>query len=106
MNSSHRDKFGLCPRDWKNIREVFSRFPQINNVTIFGSRAMGNYKDGSDIDLAVMESGIDNMDIINLKAAFDESDLPYNVDILYYPEVQNISLKDHIDRVGLKIETS
>ena len=52
-------KFGLSDRVIKELQEVFNRHKNINKVLIFGSRAKGNYRDGSDIDLAALGTGLD-----------------------------------------------
>ncbi len=94
-------KFGLKQRDIRTIQEVFRRFPQIKKVVMLGSRAMGNFKRGSDVDLAVM----DNIkpEIVS-KASYilnEETTLPYLFDLLHYKSISNKELKRHIDEEGV-----
>ncbi len=42
---------GLNAHDTEKIRAIFKKFPQIDKVILYGSRAMGTYKPGSDIDI-------------------------------------------------------
>lgn len=46
--------FGLAHAIITDFHRVFARYPDIERVRIFGSRAKGTYKDNSDIDLAVI----------------------------------------------------
>ncbi len=50
--------YGLSPTIIEDLRQVFAHYPDIHQVLIFGARAKGNYKDGSDIDLAVIAPGM------------------------------------------------
>ena len=82
--------------------DVFSRFSEVQEAVLFGSRAKGNNRQGSDIDIAV--KGTVSKDVLSaLLVAFDETVLPYFVDIVVYDHIKNIALKEHIDRVGICI---
>lgn len=94
-------KFGLSERNIETINRVLSKYPSISCVQIFGSRAKGNYKTGSDIDLAIMNNGFSNEDLIRIKADFAESSLPFFVDIINYQTISHPELKEHIDRAGI-----
>lgn len=91
---------GLTKRDQETIWAIFERYPKIEKVYVFGSRAKESFKEGSDIDLVIMHGGISYLDLIRIKSAFEDSDLPYTVDVLSYPDIKNKELKEHIDRVG------
>lgn len=74
----------------------------MNEAILFGSRAKGNYKPGFDIDLAV--KGVVSKDVLSrLLTAFEETVLPYFVDIVVYDNIKNEALREHIDRVGVGI---
>ena len=77
----------------KNINQYVSNVTQVN---LFGSRAIGNYKDYSDIDL-VLYGDIDDKDCNKLWTIFYESALPYKVDIINYKNIVCIPMKRHID---------
>ncbi|MCK5915616.1 MAG: nucleotidyltransferase domain-containing protein [Deltaproteobacteria bacterium] len=80
---------------------ILGEYPEIKTVVVFGSRAKGTYKSGSDIDLVIMDSGVDDSVLCKLNNDFSDSCLPYFVDLIYYPTLENSALKEHIDRVGV-----
>ncbi len=92
---------GLTERDRQTIYSILANYPAVQSVTIFGSRVKGTFKPGSDIDLAIMNDEPTKLDLIRLKSEFDDSDLPYVVDIVKYPSIKLKELKMHIDRVGI-----
>lgn len=94
------DDFGLKVDDLNKIRIVFQKFPQIKEVKIYGSRAKGNYRAGSDIDLTLIGENLDLnlMNLLSLK--LDDLLLPYLFDVSVYEKIENPDFKQHIDRVG------
>jgi len=93
--------FGLTDRDIAQILAVIRKFPQVEKVLIFGSRAKGNYKPGSDVDLAVKGKNIGYRDITRLSVSLNEDlPLPYFFDVVHYETLDNVALIAHIDRVG------
>jgi predicted nucleotidyltransferase len=93
---------GLNDSDVSIIKGIFNKYPEVESVYLFGSRAKGNFKKGSDIDLAIMNK-LPNTSIINrIKDLFEDSSLPYLTDLIYYPEINHPELKDHITRVGIE----
>ena len=94
-------KFGLLYSDIAFISNVFLNYTAIDEVVIFGSRAKGNYKNGSDVDLAIKSQTIGNEELNAIDDALNEnSNLPYKFDIVHYEKIQTPELKEHIDRVG------
>lgn len=93
--------FGLKDFDIKYIIQKISEFKQIKKAVIFGSRAKGNYKAGSDIDIAIIGDDVDFNVISKLHSLLEnQGPMPYLFDIIYYTHLDNEALKDHIDRVG------
>ena len=92
--------FGLSENTYQLICSILSNFPGIEKAIIYGSRAKGNYRIGSDIDLAIIGDQLTFDIVINLLNILDESDLPYNFDITLYKSIDNLELKEHIDRAG------
>lgn len=78
---------------------VFSTHPSIEQVLLFGSRAQGNYKRGSDIDLA-LTGPIDSSELGAVAWELDDLLLPWEMDLLSYEKLRNPDLRDHIRRVG------
>lgn len=91
---------GLKQRDIETINNIFKKYKEIKTVYLFGSRATGNYKTGSDIDFAVMNK-VDDEIIYKLIDDFEESSLPYFVDVINYCTIDNEYLKANIDKYGI-----
>ena len=94
-------KFGLTEKEIKAIQNVIRQFPQIKKVVIFGSRAMGNFKRGSDVDLAVMGKADQELAPRVSGLLNEETTLPYRFDIVSYHSISNVELKRHIDEKGM-----
>jgi uncharacterized protein len=93
-------KFGLKQSDIDKIHAVFSAFPQIETVIIYGSRAKDRFKTGSDIDLSLIGHDL-NLNLFNrLNHELDDLMLPYTFDISILEQITNLDLLGHIDRVG------
>lgn len=91
---------GLSEQDLQIISNVCRRFPKIESVVLFGSRAMGNFKKGSDVDLA-LTGKIDHAMLNQLKSVLEnDCPVPYFFDIIDYASIENKDLKAHIDQYG------
>lgn len=95
-------KFGLADNVIQSIQQVFESNSKVDEVIIFGSRAKGNYREGSDIDLAVKGYDITFKDILKLKGSLDDLNLPYEIDIVNYAKIKDEEVIEHIDRVGIE----
>lgn len=93
-------KFGLTKSELEQIYKIFKSVPEIKQVLIFGSRAMGNYRRTSDIDFAL--KGDINFDIVaHVKYQLDEeTTLPYFFDVVDYQNISDKELKKQIDKYG------
>ncbi len=92
--------FGLKDDTINKIKNVFSFFPQVKEVVIYGSRAKGNYKPGSDIDLTFKGENL-NLRILNqISFKLDELYLPYAFDLSIISQIENQELIEHINRNG------
>jgi predicted nucleotidyltransferase len=91
--------FGLYPNSYKQLLSIFQKCENIEKVIIYGSRAKGNYREGSDIDFTLI-GNLNYDDILKLKHEFEESTIPYLIDISIFSDLQSESLIDHINRVG------
>ncbi|NLN48098.1 MAG: nucleotidyltransferase domain-containing protein [Clostridiales bacterium] len=93
--------YGLLNRDLDYIICAIKKYPEIDETIIFGSRAIGNYKKGSDVDIVVKGVRIDDKTIARLSDDLNERyPLPYFFDIVNYNDISNDELKKHIDTVG------
>ncbi len=95
--------FGLSPETLEKLRGVFARHEAIASVLIYGSRAKGNYRAGSDIDLTIKGDNMPFVELMQVEVEVDDLLLPYTVDLSQYDEISNAELRAHIDRVGVPI---
>ena len=93
-------KFGLSDSVISELQAVFRRHPNIEKVLIFGSRSKGNYREGSDIDLAALGKGLDYNQLLQILTEIDDLELLYSIDLLDYYKTVNTPIGDHIDSVG------
>ncbi|MBO4875097.1 MAG: nucleotidyltransferase domain-containing protein [Bacteroidales bacterium] len=93
-------KFGLSDSVIVELQDVFRRHKNISKVLIFGSRAKGNYREGSDIDLVAIGNNLDYNQIIKILTEIDDLELLYSVDLLDYSKIIGTPIGDHINRVG------
>lgn len=95
-------KFGLEETTLQQIQSVLINYPQVEKAILFGSRAKGNYKNGSDIDLTLL--GRKDLDYPVLFRIMDEIDdllLPYTFDLSIFEHITDPDVIDHIQRVGI-----
>ncbi len=93
---------GLKASDLVVIREILGRFPNVESAKVYGSRALGSPKPGSDVDIALIGKDVSRNTVIQVSASLnEESPLPYHFDVTDYHTNKNTQLKEHIDRVGL-----
>ena len=99
-------KFGLDYNTINNLTAVFEQFSKVDEAFIFGSRAKGNYRPDSDIDIAIKGQDIYTDDIIAISIAFEEKGITHKIDLINYNTINEPALKDHIDRVGIEFFSS
>lgn len=93
--------FGLSENALSIIQNELASHIEIEQASIFGSRAKGNHKPGSDIDIAIIGKNLDALLALNINGKLNESSpLPFRFDIVNYNDISNPDLKSHIDRVG------
>lgn len=93
-------RFGLSEEVIAQIGEILDRYPEVDSAVIYGSRAKGDYRLGSDIDLTLIGSSIDHAQHLAISGAIEDLMLPYTVDLSLFKEIENPNLRDHINRVG------
>ena len=94
-------KYGLTEQAFHEISGVFSLYPQIESVVIYGSRAKGDYRPNSDIDLALKGKELDLTLLFKIENDLDDLMLPYKIDLSIYHSIEDKNLLEHIDRVGI-----
>ena len=93
-------KFGLSDTVISELCNVFRRHANIEKVLLFGSRSKGNYRAGSDIDLAVVGHDLDYRQLLDIQCEIDDLELLYSIDLVDYQKKKGTPIGDHIDRVG------
>jgi predicted nucleotidyltransferase len=89
---------GLSEGTVAEIRACLQRFPQLGWVKLYGSRAMGRHRRGSDIDLAFSSPQDCSAALL---AALDELPTPYRFDVTHWESLHHAPLQAHIERVGV-----
>ncbi|MEX2445654.1 MAG: HI0074 family nucleotidyltransferase substrate-binding subunit [Alkalispirochaeta sp.] len=102
--NQERGQFGLMPAHVEAIAAVLRDFDEIERVVVFGSRAMGTFKTGSDVDLCVFGTNVDAELARRVERTLNEkTPTPYRVDVLAYNAIENASLRQHVDQAGVPI---
>lgn len=92
--------FGLPDRLIEKITNILQNYPEVEEAIICGSRAKGNYREGSDIDMVLKGEKLTE-DIQNkIFWEIDELNSPYTLDLSLYHKITSKELIKHIDRVG------
>ncbi|AHL76123.1 DNA polymerase [Stutzerimonas stutzeri] len=94
------ENVGLSEKDVQSIRDTLRRFPNISEAILYGSRAKGNYRPGSDIDLTLKGDELTHHELLDIELALDDLLLPYKIDLSLHHQLDNPQLLDHIARVG------
>ena len=94
------NKYGFSPEEWREMLGIFARHPEIERVTLFGSRARNTFKVASDVDIAVYGSQVTHRTVSSLRGDMEESDLPYFFDVLDGGHIESDDLRANIRRDG------
>jgi len=100
MNDSAPSQFGLSKIQLQLILGVINNFEEIEKVLIFGSRAKGTNRPGSDINLALIGDKLNSLLVNRVSSALDDLPLPYMFDLINYHEINNEFLKKKVDDEG------
>ena len=92
--------YGLKTSTIEQIQSVFTKFPQVEKVILYGSRAKGNYRPGSDIDMTLVGKELTLGISYRIEDMLDDLLLPYKIDISIMQHINNPDLLAHIERVG------
>ncbi len=95
--------YGLTDIELQKLHTIFASNERIEQVILYGSRAKGNYKPFSDVDISLVGNVLSRTDVNRLYTTIDESSLPYKFDISLFHSLKNEELIDHITRIGIVI---
>jgi uncharacterized protein len=93
-------EFGLTEQTIEKIQSVLNQFVQLDRAVIYGSRAKGKFRNGSDIDLTLYGDQLNHSDLREIENRIDDLMLAYSFDISLFKHISNLELLGHIERVG------
>ena len=93
--------YGLNAETVAQIHGVLARYPEVEQALLYGSRAKGNYRDGSDIDLCLVGETLTLTQLLKIENELDDLLLPYKIDLSLFHALDNPELIDHIRRIGV-----
>lgn len=79
---------------------MLARFAGVEQAVLYGSRAKGNYRPGSDIDLTLKGDRLTYQDLLDIELALDDLLMPWKIDLSLFAQIDNPALVEHIERVG------
>ena len=95
---------GLSAQTLQKIRDVFVRYPQVEEAVLYGSRARGDYKNGSDIDLTLRGSTeLTHTILSRIANDLDDQLLPYTIDLSIFKNIRNPEMIEQIEQVGVAL---
>jgi len=94
-------QYGLSVESISKIKEVFARYPAVDKAVLYGSRAKGTERPGSDIDLVLFGSELDQAKLDKILSDLDDLLLPYQTDVSIFSRISHPDLLDHISRIGV-----
>ena len=94
---------GIPNNDLEEILAIIEAQPTVEEVVVFGSRAKGNYRPGSDLDLALKGQDFGFDQYLKLLVKLDEPGFLYKIDLVNYNTIESQELRDHIARVGIRV---
>lgn len=92
--------FGLSNKIYEQIINVIKQYNY--KFMLFGSRARGDYKENSDIDIAVLGK-TNERDEYLIRNSFDLLDIPYTIDIIFVDKGIRKQLEASIRKEGVEL---
>lgn len=98
--------FGLPETTIERIKAVLARHPEIEKAILYGSRAKGNFRKGSDIDLTLVGPAPNDFAVLyRVMDELEELLLPYFLDVSLLATISDTEVREHIGRVGKVLYT-
>jgi|SRR5690554_1694339 len=97
-------KYGISDTQLQEIIDFIKEYPEVEEAVLFGSRALGNFKKASDVDIALKGEKVTHSLAAKMKFNIEEDTyLPFFFDFVAYPLIDNEALKEHIDGKGITL---
>ncbi len=94
-------RYGLSEPTIAKISGVFAAHPSVAKAVLYGSRAKGTHKSGSDIDLTLHGDALTPKELGVIAEELDDLLLPYQIDLSLFSRIEHAPLREHIERVGV-----
>lgn len=95
-------EFNIPLKTLEKIKNIFSNYNKIEKAILYGSRAKGNFTNGSDIDITIIAPDMTFSEYLMVLSRLNELDIPEKIDLTKY-ELLDEDVKAHIKRVGKEI---
>jgi len=95
--------FGLTELHVNSTRSICRRNSAVDRVLVFGSRSMGHYREGSDLDVCLVDQNMPFSELLQVQVQIDELNLPIHCDVIRFSSIRNDELRQHIQRVGVAL---
>jgi len=83
--------YGLQSHTIKAIQKILAEHPAIRKVILYGSRAKGNYRNGSDIDMTLIGEMLTLSEQFQIEIKLDDLLLPHKVDLSIYHKLKTVT---------------
>jgi predicted nucleotidyltransferase len=93
--------FGLTEEELNGIKQILSKYPEVREAKIFGSRARGDYKPASDIDMTIIGCDITHQQLALIDFELEELALPVFIDLNHYSSLRDKCFIEQIDKEGI-----
>ena|SRR3989338_4613070 len=94
----------ISKQQWRQILGIITKHANIREVILYGSRAKGNFREGSDIDLVLKGDKITSKQLTQIGLDYENLYFPWKLDVTVYENITSDQLLDHIRRVGKKLK--
>jgi uncharacterized protein len=94
------NQFGLSNKIIESILGVLKKYPNIEKCVVYGSRAIGNFRNGSDIDLTLIGENLTLTELLKIENELDDLLLPYKIDLSIFHQINHEGLIKHIKTNG------
>tara|TARA_R110002050_G_scaffold244268_1_gene380876 strand:+ start:32512 stop:32850 length:339 start_codon:yes stop_codon:yes gene_type:complete len=100
---TNQHKYGLSAPILNGLIQEITKNSKVSKIVLFGSRAKGNYREGSDIDIALFGAEINTNDLLQMASDLENIIFPYQIDLVIFDRITAPKLKEHIERVGVEL---